>query len=134
MGVTTKTSPTRRETENPNRPAQGVEKAAVLWNRMNLSRFAVLLAVPVVALATACGGAPDRPGGWTADPGDPSADPGANEDPAPDPRGQPTSTDECNEGQERECKVLLPTQGAIQNCFVGVSRCESGTWGPCGNP
>ena len=99
------------------------------------SRLSLLL-IPLVGLAVACGGA-DRPapysGDGTEDPTvDPTAEPEA--DAAPPEPTNPAGDDECLDGEARECKVQLPTQGKTKNCFVGVQRCEGGKWGACGNP
>lgn len=40
----------------------------------------------------------------------------------------------CNDGATRKCKVKLPTQSGVTNCFVGVEVCEAGQWGPCRDP
>jgi hypothetical protein len=37
----------------------------------------------------------------------------------------------CTNQQVRECRVQLPQQGAVQNCFVGLQLCTNGAWGPC---
>jgi hypothetical protein len=44
---------------------------------------------------------------------------------------QPTSN-ECEDGATRECKVTLKQNGGVQTCFVGVEVCEGGQWGACG--
>lgn len=40
----------------------------------------------------------------------------------------------CDEGDEMECKVDLPTTEGGANCFVGMTYCVEGSWTPCGDP
>jgi hypothetical protein len=37
----------------------------------------------------------------------------------------------CEEGDWHECRVQLPKQGDVENCFVGVRVCENGVWSAC---
>ena len=37
----------------------------------------------------------------------------------------------CTDGDVRECKVTLPTQGGVANCFTGVQDCVNGRWNDC---
>ncbi len=39
--------------------------------------------------------------------------------------------DPCDVPSAVECKVNLPSQGGVTNCFVGVRICEDGQWGDC---
>ncbi len=39
--------------------------------------------------------------------------------------------DPCEVPSAVECKVNLPSQGGVTNCFVGVRICEDGYWGDC---
>jgi hypothetical protein len=40
----------------------------------------------------------------------------------------------CTEGETQKCKVKLPSQSGVNNCFVGIELCEGGQWGPCSDP
>ncbi|MEZ4224447.1 MAG: hypothetical protein R3B13_26090 [Polyangiaceae bacterium] len=53
---------------------------------------------------------------------------------APDAISDAPNDASCAVGSEKECKVLLPPQGNVQNCFVGVQYCDDGTWSSCQTP
>lgn len=38
---------------------------------------------------------------------------------------------ECVDGEWEECRVKLPKQGDVENCFVGVRLCTDGVWSGC---
>jgi hypothetical protein len=40
----------------------------------------------------------------------------------------------CTDGETQKCKVKLPSQSGVNNCFVGEQLCEGGQWGPCSDP
>lgn len=44
------------------------------------------------------------------------------------------SSQPCDDGAVRDCKVVLPTQGGIANCFTGVQECVNGSWNDCHDP
>jgi hypothetical protein len=49
--------------------------------------------------------------------------------------GKTATTDtSCEDGQVRECHVVLGAQGSVQNCFVGLQLCTNGQWGDCVDP
>lgn len=38
----------------------------------------------------------------------------------------------CKDGDRRQCKVQLATNGGVASCFVGVEDCKDGEWsGDC---
>lgn len=37
----------------------------------------------------------------------------------------------CESGSVTECKVQLPSQGDIANCFVGLQVCVDAVWSAC---
>ena len=41
------------------------------------------------------------------------------------------SEEECVDGEWEECRVQLPKQGDVENCFVGVRLCTGGVWSSC---
>lgn len=44
----------------------------------------------------------------------------------------PSTREHCaDEGASRECKVVLPSQGGLTNCFTGVQDCVDGAWSEC---
>jgi len=43
----------------------------------------------------------------------------------------PSSNTTCTDQQVRECRIELGQQGTVNNCFVGLQLCTSGSWGPC---
>ncbi len=40
----------------------------------------------------------------------------------------------CVDGQKRGCTVPLAVHNDVKHCFAGQQTCESGSWGPCGEP
>lgn len=42
-----------------------------------------------------------------------------------------TQGDVCEGSSVIECKVDLPPQGGVVNCFVGLRVCHGGTWSDC---
>jgi hypothetical protein len=40
----------------------------------------------------------------------------------------------CRAGATVACRVPLPSQGGVENCFVGVRTCVEGTWSACHDP
>ncbi len=39
----------------------------------------------------------------------------------------------CEEGETRECRVILGVHEGVTSCFVGVEICRDGAWGTCGS-
>ncbi len=37
----------------------------------------------------------------------------------------------CEEGAQQECGYTLEQSADLVTCYLGVQRCEGGTWGPC---
>lgn len=99
-----------------------------------LTLFSVVAAV-AMALLGGCSGAGDRPpladienaggaaGTGTVDVGGSSGSGGAG----------PVAA-VCADGDTQKCKVKLPSQSGVNNCFVGVQLCAAGQWGPCSDP
>ena len=88
----------------------------------------------------ACGGAPDEhPGPANFDPSIESAEL-ASRDTQSDPGDPEASPDEssqaanCVDGETVACRVPLPTQGNVENCFIGVRTCVAGAWSNCHTP
>jgi len=50
-------------------------------------------------------------------------------DECPGPDDPPVG--DCADGTTRDCKVTLPEQNGVKNCFTGIQKCESGAWGEC---
>lgn len=49
--------------------------------------------------------------------------------------GKTATTDtSCEDGQIRECRIVLGAQGSVQNCFAGLQLCTAGQWGNCVDP
>jgi hypothetical protein len=46
-------------------------------------------------------------------------------------KGRPAA---CVEGDVKECRIPLPSQGSVKNCFVGVRTCTGGVWSACQDP
>jgi hypothetical protein len=96
-----------------------------------------LLPVLAASISLACGGAgephPERA------PGDPSIEQSGLEVEA-SATAQETSDEQdetsasggqCADGDWKECRVKLPKQGDVENCFVGVRLCTDGVWSAC---
>jgi hypothetical protein len=43
----------------------------------------------------------------------------------------PKPPDPCAEGDQRACKIDLPTQGDVIHCMHGMESCVGGAWGAC---
>ena len=98
-----------------------------------------LLPLLAASVSLACGGAseprPDRT------PGDPSlAESGVEVETAAAAHevtetasvdGTSSGDAECVDGEWEECRVQLPKQGDVENCFVGVRLCTGGVWSRC---
>lgn len=46
----------------------------------------------------------------------------------------PTPSAGCEDGAIRDCKVILPTQNGVENCFVGEQVCVAGAFSRCVEP
>jgi hypothetical protein len=92
-----------------------------------------LLPILAASLSVACGGAgeprPDRA------PGDTSFEQSGFEVETSGREGTETGTSAgdatCVDGEWEECRVQLPKQGDVENCFVGVRLCTGGVWSSC---
>jgi hypothetical protein len=96
--------------------------------------FKPSLVLVALMLVTGCGGADDdRPpmpntvGVDAAEGEDPAEQPAANTD-------KRSKRHVCEDGEDRTCKVYLPSQGGVENCFVGVETCIDGRWSDCYDP
>jgi hypothetical protein len=98
-----------------------------------------LLPVLAASLSLACGGAGEpRP---ERTPGDPSLAGSRVEAETTTTAHEVTETEsvdgttaddaECLDGEWEECRVQLPKQGDVENCFVGVRLCTGGLWSGC---
>ena len=100
-----------------------------------LNPFSVV-AVVAVALLGGYSGAGDRPpladieNGGAAGTG--TVDVGGSS--GADAGGTGPVVSACTDGETQKCKVKLPSQSGVNNCFVGVQLCEGGQWGPCSDP
>jgi hypothetical protein len=69
-------------------------------------------------------------------PEEPSCDAGACGDAAAvdahDPTLEQKASAECIEGEARECKIILKTNGVVTSCSEGTQRCVHGIWTGCG--
>lgn len=43
----------------------------------------------------------------------------------------PPAVGPCDDGEERKCKITLPSINGVAQCFVGMQYCVDGEWGPC---
>jgi hypothetical protein len=84
----------------------------------------------------ACGGAPgEHPGPADFDPSIQSAEPAQSEQSEPEAETEASiQSAACVDGQRIACRVPLPKQGNIENCFVGVRTCVAGAWSNCHEP
>lgn len=46
----------------------------------------------------------------------------------------PPAAPDCVQGSLRTCRVALPTQGDVHNCFSGQQLCTGGVWSDCQDP
>lgn len=93
-----------------------------------------LVAILAASISLACGGAgeprPERV------PGEPSLEQSGFEVEAT-AAGEAAETRKesgdsaCVDGEWEECRVQLPKQGDVENCFVGVRLCTGGAWSGC---
>ena len=94
-----------------------------------------LLPISAASIALACGGAgeprPERAGG------DPSFEQSGFEVETTATGHEAAASEtasedaECVDGEWEECRVQLPKQGDVENCFVGVRLCTGGVWSHC---
>jgi hypothetical protein len=89
-----------------------------------------LLPVLAASISLACGGAgephPERA------PGDPNVEQSGLEVEASDEQDETSASGgKCVDGDWKECRVKLPKQGDVENCFVGVRLCTDGVWSAC---
>ncbi len=92
--------------------------------------FRPLVCALALALPAACGSdSDDRPA-----PVNPTKDAGSDANSGVDAGTDAGVDASCPAGAQRECKVNLPKQGNVVNCFVGVQYCEDAGWSACQEP
>jgi hypothetical protein len=95
--------------------------------------------LPVLAasISLACGGAgephPERaPGDPSIAQSSPEVEASATAEETSDEQSETSvSGGKCVDGDWKECRVKLPKQGDVENCFVGVRLCTDGVWSGC---
>jgi hypothetical protein len=86
---------------------------------------------------TACGDAIDgRPDRAPGDPSSARVDTDTQSSQAQLNEAEPAADAEtpaavCVNGATIACRIPLPTQGNVENCFVGVRTCVAGAWSAC---
>jgi len=95
-----------------------------------------VLSLLTASLAFACGGAgephPERVDFASAEQtGELEANEGSEATAGEEAGNSGTAQGHCEEGDWKECRVQLPQQGGVENCFVGVQLCEDGAWSAC---
>ncbi len=71
-----------------------------------------------------CGDARDVPEGLG---------PSDADEPEP-PEAAPKAPLPCAEGDERDCKIILPTIEGVSSCLAGIQIWVAGAWSPCQAP
>jgi hypothetical protein len=103
-----------------------------------IPRHASLHLLPILAasISLACGGAgeprPERASGdWSFEQSGFEVDTTATAREGTETQPLEGTAAECLDGEWEECRVQLPKQGDVENCFVGVRLCTDGVWSGC---